>query len=195
MKYFIIGLHSNGKWEVATMLKNMGVKVGKLFTNYDKLSYNKDNYMVYQFEDINRIFENQAYIFFKESPEFNVSAYKIYEGLSLYEYDNNDVFVLNPDQVISIPPAFIKEPVTFVWLDSTKSARKTRYNYENRDYGFNIREEIESKDINVFVKTIYGFNNSPVLYFQNESPERVATIIYSLIKHPDLNDLYANNFS
>lgn len=188
-------MHANGKQQTANMLSEMGLKVGKLFTNFDNISYNKDNYEVYDAEDINRIFENQAYIFFKESSEFNITAHKIYEGLSLYNFDNNDVFVLSPDQVNSIPPTLVKEPICFIWMDNTKSNRRTRYNSENRSYGFNNREEIESKDINTFIKNIYNFNGCQVMYFQNEEPERVATIIYSVWKHPDLLYTVTSHFN
>ena len=45
------------------------------------------------------------------------------------------------------------------------------------------------------VKFLYGLENSHIIYFNNEEPSRVATIIYSIIKHPDLFKLYEKNFS
>lgn len=202
MKYIIIGMHSSGKQEVVDILENAEIKCGKLFTNYDNLSaanvYNGSNYEQYTSKDINSIFENNAYIFMQEFPfgnELNLSASKYYEGLSLYEFDNNDVFVISPDQLFSLSATAIKEPICFIWLDNTKKERLNRYYSERRTYSFSNREEIESKDSNSFVKALYGFENSNVLYFTNEDPMRVAAIIYSLIKYPDLLDIYIKSFN
>jgi hypothetical protein len=202
MKYIIIGMHSSGKQEVADILENNGVRCGRLFTNMDNLSapevYNGSNYEQYTMKDVSLIFENNAYIFMQEFPEcdyINVSAHKWYEGLSLYEFENNDVFVMSPDQFFSISPASIKEPVCFVWLDNTKKERLNRYYTEKRSYSFSSREEVETKDSNSFVKLLYGFNNSNVLYFTNEDPARIAAIMYSVIKHPELLDIYTQAFN
>jgi hypothetical protein len=202
MKYIIIGMHSSGKQEVADILENNGVKCGRLFTNLDNPSapniYNGSNYEQYSSKDINEVFENNAYIFMQEFPfgdEMNLSAIKYYEGLSLYEFENNDVFVMSPDQLFAISPTSIKEPVTFIWLDNPKKDRLTRYYTEKRTYSFYNREEIELKDSNSFVKLLYGFDNSNVLYFTNEDPVRIAAIIYSVITYPDLLDIYTDAFN
>ena len=42
---------------------------------------------------------------------------------------------------------------------------------------------------------LYGFEKSNVLYFTNEDPARVAAIIYSLIKYPDLLPIYTESFN
>ena len=96
MKYIIIGMHCSGKQEVADILENNGVRCGRLFTNLDNPSapniYNGSNYEQYTSKDINDIFENNAYVFMQEFPfgeETNISAYKYYEGLSLYAFENN----------------------------------------------------------------------------------------------------------
>ena len=202
MKYIIIGMHCSGKQEVADILENNGINCGRLFTNLDNLSssniYNGANYEQYTSKDINEIFENNAYIFMHEFPwgnELNLSALKYYEGLSLYEFDNNDVFVMSPDQLFSVSPTSVKDKVCFIWLDNTKKDRLNRYYMEKRTYSFSNREDIELKDSNSFVKFLYGFENSEVLYFNNEDPMRVAAIIYSLIKHPELLDIYVKSFN
>ena len=195
-------MHCSGKQEVADMLENKGIKCGRLFTNLDNLStpniYNNTNYELYTSEDINSIFENNAYIFMHEFPfgdEINISANKYYEGLSLYEFDNNEVFVMSPNQLFSVSPTSIKDDVCFIWLDNTKKERLNRYYVEKRTYSFSNREAIESKDSNSFVKFLYGFDNSKVLYFTNEDPVRVSAVIYSLIKYPDLLDIYVESFN
>ena len=195
-------MHSSGKQEVADILENYGVNCGRLFTNIDSPNlpniYNGSNYEQYSSKDINEIFENNAYIFMQEFPwdsDINYTAYKYYEGLSLYEFENNDVFVMSPDQLYTISPASIKDEVCFVWLDNTKKERLNRYYVEKRTYSFSSREEIESKDSNSFVKFLYGFDKGRVLYFNNEDPTRVAAVIYSLIKYPDLLPIYTEAYN
>jgi hypothetical protein len=203
MKYIIIGMHGSGKQEVADILENNGVKCGKLFTNLDNLTapsvYNSSNYEQYSTKDINDVFENNAYVFMHEFPFGDnmpvISAYKFYEGLSLYEFENNDVFVMSPDQLFAISPASIKDDITFIWMDNTKKERLNRYHAERRSYNFYDRENIEMKDANSFVKFLYGFDRSNVLYFTSEEPGRVATIIQSVIKHPDLLPIYIEAFN
>lgn len=202
MKYIIIGMHSSGKQEVADILENNGIRCGRLFTNMDNISalsmYNGSNYEQYTNKDINEIFENNAYVFMQEFPfgdELNMSVCKYYEGLSLYEFENNDVFVMSPDQLFSISPTAIKDDVIFVWLDNPKKERLNRYYSEKRSYSFANREEIELKDSSSFVKFLYGFDRSNVLYFTSEDPTRVAAIIYSLITYPDLLPIYIDAFN
>lgn len=202
MKYIIIGMHGSGKQEVADILENNGIRCGRLFTNFDNPTasniYNGSNYEQYSIKDVNEIFENNAYIFLHEFPSgnsLNLSAHKYYEGLSLYEFENNDVFILSPDQIFSISPTSIKEDITFIWMDNPKKSRLNRYYFEKRTYNFNNREELELKDSASFVKLLYNFNNSNVLYFTNEEPTRIAAIIYSVIQHPDLLPLYKNAFN
>ena len=202
MKYIIIGMHSSGKQEVADILENHGIKYGRLFTNLEGAAesnfYNVSNYEQYTIKDINAVFENNAYIFMHEFPfgdAINLSSHRYYEGLSLYEFENNDIFIMSPDQLFSISPSSIKDEVCFIWLDNTKKERLNRYYAERRTYSFSNREEIESKDSNSFVKFLYGFENSRVLYFTNEDPNRVAAILYSVIKHPDLLPIYTESFN
>lgn len=203
MKYIIIGMHGSGKQEVIDILENKGIKCGKQFTNLENPTssniYNGSNYEQYSIKDINDIFENNAYIFLQEFPfgenQLQASVFKYYEGLSLYEFENNDVFILSPDQLFSISPALIKDNITFIWLDNPKRNRLNRYYDEKRTYNFYNREDIESKDSSSFVKFLYSFDKSNVLYFTNEEPSRVAAIIYSLIQHPDLLPIYIQAFN
>ena len=97
--------------------------------------------------------------------------------------------------MIGINQNSIKEPVCFVWMDSTKRQRISRYKEERRQYNFMERDEIEKRDIDSFVKTLYSFKNSEVMYFYNEQPQRVATIIETVIKHPDTLESFVKNFN
>ena len=204
MKYIIIGMHCSGKQEVINILRENGIRCGKLFTNLDNIStpaiYNSENYEQYQNKDIHEIFENNAYIFMQEFPFGDhltslTVDYKCYEGLSLHEFEYNDVFMMSPDQLFAISPTSIKDDITFIWLDNPKRDRLNRYYSENRSYNFYQREEIELKDSSSFVKFLYGFNKSKVIYFTVEEPCRVAAIVYSMIKHPDLLPIYIESFS
>ena len=193
MKYIIVGLHCSGKQEVIDILKENNIKCGSVFSNIPPQTKNLYNtYEYYDISEINKIFENNAYIFMQEvQGNFNTSSFKYFEGLSKYEFDNNDVFCLSPDQVLNIVPCSIKEPICFIWLDNKKSNRKNRHINENREYNFNERESLEKRNINAFVKTLYS---SDVLYFTDEEPERVAAIVYSIVKHPDLFEMYKKSF-
>lgn len=202
MKYIIIGMHSSGKQEVADHLEKLGISCGRLFTNMETPSakvYNGLNYELYTTKDVIEIFENNAYIFIQEFPEteslYASNTTTWYEGLTKYEFENNEVFVISPDQLFSISPTAIKEDVCFIWMDNTKQERLNRYYTEKRAYSFSARESIEKSDASSFVSVLYDFNKSKVLYFTNEEPMRIAAVIYSLIKHPDLLPLYTESFN
>lgn len=199
MKFFITGLHSSGKQEVADILVSMGVKCGKLFTNMEDMPecvYNRSNYELYSNEDINNVFENEAYVFIQEHPQSTVGfkTGRYYEGLSQYTFDQNDVFILSPDQVLAIPQKVVNEPICFVWLDNTKDNRSARYYNERRLYNYNERDFHEKQDLNTYVKVLYSFPNSNIIYFNDEVPGRVATIIATMIKHPDTVSDFVKNF-
>jgi hypothetical protein len=200
MKYFIVGLHSTGKQEVVDHLEKMGVKCGKIFSNIEEPSeniYNSSNYELYSNEDINDIFENDAYVFIQELPQTSLSfkTGKYYEGLSKYSLDQNEVFILSPDQLLAISPNTLnKEDICFVWLDSTKTRRSARYHNERRMYNYQDREQHERKDLSTFVKTLYAYD-APMIYFIDEEPLRVATIIYTTITHPDTFDMFVKNYN
>lgn len=200
MKFFIIGLHASGKHEIAHMLEDMGLKYGRLFTSHDiglgnLPAYAANEYEHYDAMDIHDIFENNAYIFMHEHQDPCImSSYKCFEGLSKYAYDNNDVFVLSLDQFMDIPSNNIPSDAVFVWLDNIKNNRYNRYRIEKCEYNFSNREELEKKDIKEFTKTLYS-NAKNIIYFTNEEPCRIATIIYSIHKHPDLLNLFTKNFN
>jgi len=199
MKFLIVGLHSSGKQEVLDTLTEMGVKCGRLFSNLDNPSpeiYNSFNYDIFTTKEVNEIFENNAYIFINElDRSSNVNSYKYFEGLTKYEFDNNDVFALSPDQLLHISPNAIKDDICFIWMDNDKEDRILKYRKEKRTYNFSNREEIEKNDLDFFVKTLYNYNNSSLIYFVKEDPCRVATVIYSIIQHPDLMDVFVKNFN
>ena len=57
-----------------------------------------------------------------------------------------------------------------------------------------IDENIEVNTENTYVKSLYTFNNSNLIYFNDEVPARVATIINTMIKHPDTIVDFVKNF-
>ena len=80
-------------------------------------------------------------------------------------------------------------------MDSDKDDRINRYRRERRTYSFSDRDNIEKNDLDYFVKTLYNYNNSRLLYFIKEEPGRVASIIYAMVKYPELINIFANNFN
>ena len=199
MKFFIVGLHCSGKQEILDILEKQGVSVGRLFSNIESASpqiYNSYNYELMSTKDINEMFENKAYLFLQELESSATSkSYKYYEGLSLWTYDNNQVFALSADQFIAIPQkAFRDEEIVIFWVDCDKHNRHERYLLERRSYGFAEREEIEMRDIAVFGKSVYSVPNSRVIYFSNEEPGRVACTVLTLIEHPEYLPLYEKYF-
>lgn len=194
MKYFIVGLHGNGKHEIIETLKQLGIKCGRLFSDIDEPSekfYGSLDYDIYTTKDINEIFENNAYIFIQRIDQDGCS---FYEGLSQYEFEKNDVFALSPDQVTCMAINNIHEPYCFIWLDNTKINRYNRYRDEKRNYNFSQREEQESRDLNYFVSLLYDCN-VPILYFNNDDPQRIMAIVYSLVEYPELISIYKKAFN
>ena len=195
MKYFIVGLHGTGKQEVMDILEHQGVACGKLFSNIESPSnsiYGSYNYELYNTSDINEVFENNAYVFLRELKH---GTEKYYEGLSTYAVENNDVFVLSPDQLVAISPKLMPEDVCFIWLDNTKANRYNRYRDERCTYDFNERETLERQDLNTFIKNMYSYDKNRVLYFMNDDPVRIAAIVFALVQHEDLLPAFSQAFS
>lgn len=195
MKYFIVGLHGSGKQEVVDILEHQGVACGKLFSNIEAPSdtiYGSYNYELVSTADINEVFENNAYVFLRELKH---GTEKYYEGLSTYDVENNDVFVLSPDQLVSISPKLMPKDVCFIWLDNTKANRYNRYRDERCSYNFNERENLERQDLNTFIKNMYAYDKNHVLYFMNDDPVRIAAIVFALVQHEDLLPAFSQAFS
>lgn len=191
MKVIITGLHGSGKQEIADMLEKDGIKVGKLFSNLETNSYNSNSYKQFSNVEIGKIFENKAYIYLNKL-ETNDKVDPYYEGLTTYDFDNNDVFVMQPNAVLNMN-AQVKD-VLYVWLDNKKSLRHYQHYSENRNYDFDQEEMLESKYNNEFVEKIYA-KSSNVIYFNNEDTRRVKTIIKSIINHPEDTKEYIQNFN
>lgn len=197
MKFFIVGAQCSGKHEVIEYLKtdHPEINIGKLFTNIDSdkdIYRNMDDFEIFTENEIRDIFENKAYIFMKEIEE---SSYKYYEGLSSYTFDNKDVFTLTPDELVKIPNVALNDEICFIWLDDNMKNRFNRYKTGSRKYSFQEREQVESAYSNDFVSNIYSFPNSKLIYFFNEDPGRVSTIIYALYKNNSLIEEFSKKFN
>ena len=187
-KFIIIGFNASGKMAVANRLREMDVKVGHTFRSAESVgSQYSLSTKIYDVEEINNLFENQSYLFIKESVN---KANKYYEGISFHEYQTHDVFVMTPDQFNTI--AKFDDNVVFVWLDNNTAQRRYRHHSEKRKYDFNRQERIEKEYIQDFTDRI---GDNAILYFMNEDPDRVAAIIYSVIKYPELLDVYLEAFN
>lgn len=199
MKFFIVGKQGSGKHEVLNLLEELDVRVGREFSNleeYKENIYMDKNYEKYSSDDISNIFEQNSYIYIGGIDECNVlDGYSYYRGLSHYTYDNNDVMALSPKALDSVNKKLVNDHIVFVWLDNTRDNRIRRYVEDQRKYSFVEIEKIESQYDQDFVKNIYGFKNSSVLYFSNEDPCRIATIVAAIIKYPDLKDMFVDNYN
>lgn len=210
MKYIIIGQQCTGKSQVMEMLRGWGLRCGRIFTNIPKPEdgtesqqgiYIPRDYEYYPTKDILEVFENKAYVFLQELTCEGVGpdlGFRYMEGLSQWEWENNDVFAMSPDQLLGINAQSLgRSEVCFIWLDGTKSSRAARHRLEHRSYSFSEREEIEQPFTSDLCRYIYGFNESgpKVIYFSDEEPERAAVIAYTVIKHPELLTLYTTHFS
>lgn len=190
MKIFIIGMNAVGKAEVLKDLSTLGIQSGKRFCTVSEVTneYYLPGYHIYDNEEVNKMFENKAYFFLHENTDYSLP---FYEGLSLYEYENYDVFVLTLDQFVNVPK-FDKDTV-FIWMDSNVQSRRSRYISERRKYDFVRSDNAEHDNVVDFVDKLYNYKN--VLYFNNEDPQRVSAIIYALMNNPKLIDIFKNRFN
>lgn len=197
MKIFIVGRQCSGKVDVLNECKSLNLKVGREFCNIESNMLHIDpEYERYTIDDIGKIFENNAYICISGIDEAGVlDGYMGYRGISLYTYDNSDVMALHPQQVCALNKGIIKDDIIFIWLDNNRDKRIHRYANMGCNYDFVEVEEVESQFDADFVKVLYNFPNSNLLYFNNEDPGRVAAIIYALIKHPELTNIFVNKFN
>lgn len=199
MKFFIVGKNGAGKQEVANILEEYGIKTGKEFSNLPEYQENINidpNYIKYSEDDVAQIFEQNSYIYINGIDEVNVlDGYKYYRGISYYTYDNSDVMCLSPQALYKLNKNIINDHIVFVWLDNNRDNRIHRYVDEGRKYSFIEQEKIESQYDADFTRTLYGFKNSSLLYFTNEDPGRIAAIVYAIIKHPELKDIFTDNFN
>lgn len=199
-KFIITGKHSSGKHEVSRLLEERGVRVGHTFSNFDsipKRAYIDPEFEHYTREDIDRIFEQKSYIYLSGIEETGIEeSNTFYKGLSYYTFDRSDVVVIPYTQIPSLNRSILAdEDIVIVWLDGKLERRISRHAAERRTYSFNELEEIEGPGDSAFIKNIYNLSNDRVLYFADEVPERVATILQTLISHPDLLSLYVENFN
>lgn len=197
MKIFVVGKQCSGKADVLDACEDLGLKVGREFCNVTSSALHIDpKYELYNIDDIDKIFENNAYICINGVEESGVlDGYMGYRGLSLYTFDNSDVMLLHPQQVCTINKKVITEPIVFVWLDNNRDNRIHHFAEKKCEYSFIEVEDLETQFDSDFVKAIYNFPNSKILYFNNEDTERVAAIIYAMIKYPDLIPIFANKFN
>ena len=86
----------------------------------------------------------------------------------------------------------IDEDICFVWVDNTKSNRYNKYLEDRKMYNFKQREIVETEDLTTFVKTIY---TKPILYFCNEEPARIASIIYTAVRYPETQEMFFENYN
>lgn len=201
MKIFIVGKHASGKKEILDLIEENNIKVGRECSNLPddpipSTAYIDSKYERYSFDDMDNISKQDSYIYLTGFEEKGIiDGYMYYKGLSFWTYDNAQVFSISPQYLQHINRKNINDHIVFIWLDNTRNNRIHRHVSEERTYSFRELEEIESRYDSDFVKNLYNFPNSSIIYFTDEVPERVATIVTVLAKHPELKDLFTDNFN
>lgn len=188
MKYIIVGRHSSNQHYILQILKTLGISVGfESSTVRDPKGYYLDpNYEYIDVRTANNIFELNEYIYMSSFGDGN------YKLLPFHTFDSVDVMTMGPEEVNQINIRMVRDEVTFIWVDDTTTVRRRNYIEESRNYDWRNQEEIESVGNADFMDNIYKLGH--VLYFTNEDPHRVATTIYTLIKYPNLLDLYKETY-
>lgn len=192
MKIWIVGPQGTCKCEIARLLADDKFGVAKLFTGLsdDEITYHKNMYKSYSNEIVKSIFENNAYIFMNDVFE----KVEIHEGLEFDEFDNNEVFVLTLDQFLSVNTKYISKNDLIIWLDGRQDWR-----FMNCDENYDklSRERLESACYSSFGSMINTLKTSHknVIYFYEELPERVKTIIKVIYNNPKLKDEFVKYFN
>lgn len=203
MKIFLVGCQATGKHEIANMLRREGISVGSIFTDMPSIDssdkYGFDNYEILSKEEVKMTFECDATVFVSNVP---YTCDRFYEGLSLFEYNNNTVFILTPYQFNNISTKYIKPqtkdprdehyPIV-IWLDGTNHTRSSRHKNEGRLYNYVKQENYEQAAITEFIDYINTLDN--VMYFNDEEVGRVKTIIKTLLTFPESSIDFLKNFN
>lgn len=198
MKFFIVGAQGTGKRELLEYIQqdHPEMHIAKLFSNVNPeqkgLYRNIEDYVACDEQDIRAVFENNAYLFMNGVDEI---SYNIFEGISLREFDESDVVMLTPDEMVRIPNMDLGDNICFIWLDNNTKNRFNRYKSKKFNYSFQQRADVEKQCMNDFISNIYSFPNSKLLYFYNEDPGRISAIIYALYKDNTLIDEFAKKFN
>ena len=192
MRYIIIGNHASGKHKILDALEELGVEVGREFTTSPTKIFDLDPkaHQITQLE-VEELFKNQDYI---TICNIVTPSNEFYRGITKTEYDTKKVFVMTPEMLNNVYASRLKGDVCFIWIDDPKPTRYLRFINERRTYPF---EEVESKEkfhVNNLQKLITKLAGDEWLYFSNDEEKRILAVIYSLVKYPDLIDIYTKNF-
>lgn len=189
MKYLIIGRQGCGLPQIINELEKLSVNIGHIFRNQKDLKKNTYtlSQKVYKNDDIEKMEISNSYIFLLECMQNE----RFIEGLSFWDYDSNDVIYMGIEHLVKIPEVRWEEmDVTIIWLDNNNDFRMNML--DEATHNIKMQEDNESQNIPGFIERIY---EKPHIYFFNEMPERVATIVWSLVKHPDLAQTFIKNFN
>lgn len=199
MKIFIVGKQCSGKFEIANILEELGLRVGHEFTNFpgaDKNLYIDPKHELLTQHDITTMFECGGYLFITGLDQFGIeSSFVYHRGISFHTLDNSDVIILSPTQACNLNRRIVQSlDILWVWVDDTYDHRIRRYRDEERSYKFQDVEMIENGSTIGMVQEICKPGNKTI-YFSNEVPDRVAATVYALHEHPDLLPLFLKAFN
>ena len=96
---------------------------------------------------------------------------------------------------MSVNTKYISKDDLIVWVDGDKNWRSNNIDFDSYDVG--SRERIEKSQYVGFFNLINTLKTSTknVLYFLNEEPVRVKTIIKIIANNPKLKQEFIRNFS
>lgn len=202
MKIWLVGPQGTCKRDIYRLLEADKFRTGKLFTNIslDEVTYNKYLYKYFPSETVNEIFENGSHLF---TCSCTCDEENIYTGLDFAEYDEHDVFVLTPEQFLSLSRQQYLKDGLVVWLDGGWTWRRNNIRYheyrtmDDPTYNYNLIEESERSSYQHFYRAISELARDAknVIYFHEESPCRVKAIVKAIALNPKFKCEFIREFS
>ena len=186
MKIIIVGLHDSGKQEIREFMKQQGLIACSKFSS-DPEAY--DEYFEPQI--VKEIFDNNSYLYIDT---FFESTNDLFVGATMESFDKCDFITLTPREMMQIPSNRNLGEVCIIWLDNTRANRYKHWKETNSTIGFNEQEEFEKQYMTNFTDFVYKFQNSHLIYFNNEEPLRAAAVATAIHKVPMLLPMFEKSF-
>ena len=109
-------------------------------------------------------------------------------------FDKCDFITLTPREMMQIPSNRNLGEVCIIWLDNTRANRYKHWKETNSTIDFNEQEEFEKQYMTNFTDFVYKFQNSHLIYFNNEEPLRAAAVAVAIHKVPMLLPMFEKSF-
>lgn len=194
MKYIITGRHASGVHQILNTVEyKYQVDIIREFSNIPKSTLNKYKqiyidplYEPYDSKDVAKLFDSQMHVCFNTISETGVlNASDYYRGISMYSVDRGTVMAMSYEQLMKANFHNIHDDICIIWLDNSSQNRISRYASEKRKYNFKEQDNIDEMYVSEITDVIYKVTDN-ILYFHDEDPDRIACILGSCIRYPDL---------